>query len=249
MIHRSSSRTGPGRKPLARLEFCEAVGRAIRSEDWSELGVPTPRKIQEAIQAGDRQLAIDLTQYSDENNWVPVIHFPEIISATLTVLAQKAGEERLGEALRAITEMAWNRPDLLPEQMSTEDYLAFLVEQRRAMHDQVRVEEEWNRYVLVLDHCNAGGRMARLRGEHGEPYPAVGRTRRGYPWSWGRTGIPYWCCMQAMTDEIQPIERRGRPNYITECRAGERGPCLQYVYKSPDLIPEEFYRRVGCEKP
>lgn len=236
-------------KPVAHLEYSEALGRTIRSEDWSELGVFTQHKIQQAIRAGQYQLAIDLTNYSDENNWGMRVHIHEIISANLTLIAKYAGEEKVGDALRWIPDTTWNHPERLRPLMALDEYLAFLAEQLRAAHYQFHVEEEPDRFVFVLEDCATGGRLARLRdGVTGERFATVGRTTRGYPWSWGKPDIPYFCCMQTVSNEIIPIERRGAPDYVTECAAGE-GPCHQYLYKSPELVPEEFYTRVGCVKP
>src|SRR5713101_9032316 len=52
-------------------------------------------------------------------------------------------------------------------------------------------------------------------------YPAVGRTTRGYPWSWGRAGIPYYCCLQLAIFDCDSDLRAG--THVRYSRTTSRG--------------------------
>jgi len=69
-----------------------------------------------------------------------------------------------------------------------------------------------------------------------------------YPWSWGRKGVPYYCCHCYLMHDIIPIEIRGSP-CESLIRENGKDPCIYYYYKKPELIPEEFFTRIGVKKP
>ncbi len=76
----------------------------------------------------------------------------------------------------------------------------------------------------------------------------VGTTKKAYPWSWSRSGIPYYCAHCCIQWEILPIELRGYPIRISVPGEKPEDPCVHYFYKKPELIPEEYYTSVGKTK-
>jgi hypothetical protein len=45
------------------------------------------------------------------------------------------------------------------------------------------------------------------------------------------------------------IERFGFPSKIVDYQDDPKAPCRWYFYKKPELVPEEFYTRLGMKKP
>jgi hypothetical protein len=76
----------------------------------------------------------------------------------------------------------------------------------------------------------------------------VGTTKKPYPWSWNKSGIPYYCCHCCVYFEIIPIELVGYPIRVHEISDDPYAPCIHYYYKKPELIPEKYYKRIGMLK-
>ena len=76
----------------------------------------------------------------------------------------------------------------------------------------------------------------------------AGTSKKAYPWTWGKVGIPYYCAHCCLELEILPIELRGYPLAVTEISEKPEDPCIHLLYKSPELIPEKYFTRVGKKK-
>jgi hypothetical protein len=142
-------------------------------------------------------------------------------------------------------EKAWRKryPERIKDWLSVTpgvvESLQRFVEYQRSLQSNVTVMEEEDRYVIKSDPCGSGGRLERTDRNV---------TRKAYPWSWGKIGVPYYCTHCCMAWEIMPIELRGSPLKILLIpeRAGD--PCIHLLYKEPELIPEEYFTRIGKTK-
>jgi hypothetical protein len=110
----------------------------------------------------------------------------------------------------------------------------------RGHYSKFTITEEADRYVFRYDPCGSGGRLLRTS--------SVGVTKKGYPWSWGKKGISYYCTHCCLLFEIIPIELRGYPIAIVHCPEKPEDPCIHYYYKKPGLVPEKYFERVGMTK-
>jgi hypothetical protein len=110
----------------------------------------------------------------------------------------------------------------------------------------ITVAEEEDKYVIYLDPCGSGGRMRR-EGRDKPPYN-YGKTKKAYPWSWGKAGVPYYCVHCCIWSEIIPTEQQGYPHRVTAYSDDPNEPCAFYIYKRPELIPEEYFARIGKKK-
>ncbi len=117
----------------------------------------------------------------------------------------------------------------------------------------LEIIEEEDRISIKMDPCGSGGRMRRgdpvdgSPSRIGKPYN-FGATRQAYPWSWNKTGVPYYC-LHCAVNEILPIEWGGHPLWVTGYSDDHQAPCYWHFYKQPDLIPEIYYTRLGFQKP
>ena len=99
------------------------------------------------------------------------------------------------------------------------------------------VTEEPDRYVVRYDPCGTAGKLRRMR--------EVGTTKKAYPWSWGKAGVPYYCCHCCVFWEIIPTELQGYPVKITLIGDRPEDPCINLFYKKPEFIPEEYLKKIG----
>lgn len=115
---------------------------------------------------------------------------------------------------------------------------------------KVTVIEEPDRYVMTLDPCRSGGLLRHgMRTVSGQlTASSIGTTRKAYPWSWGKSGVSYYCIHCCMAFEVIPIELRGYPISVIQYAEKPEDPCIRFFYKRPELIPEEYFTRLGKVK-
>ncbi len=124
--------------------------------------------------------------------------------------------------------------------LSLEQQVQRFAEDHRGHGADLEVFEEPDRYVLKLNTCGSGTMLRQSR-------PQLGATQAPHPWSWSRSGVPYYCTHCCIAFEIIATELRGYPTRIHECPRRPDEPCFNFVYKKPELIPEEYFTRVGMK--
>ena len=223
---------------MAKLEWSQALGRKTRQGDLSELAVPNWTVVREAFLDGRTAEALELMEYGcemDKGNNDSLVVF---VNSLLGFIAE-AGEENIEKVMRKgrlpkVQEWLSSTPGTLESLQRCSEL------QRRHFGNITRITEEADRFVVVLDPCGTGGRLRRTGS------PAC--TKKAYPWSWGKTGVPYYCIHCSLQWEIVPIEQRGYPIRITEIGDKPEDPCVHLFYKKPELIPEKYFTRVGKGK-
>jgi hypothetical protein len=118
-----------------------------------------------------------------------------------------------------------------------------------------------DRYILRFDPCGSGGRTIRGDTIEGTP-PRMEApynwtvSQEPHTWNHGQTGICHYCthCIRLM--EEFPIDRFGYPvrvvdppQYGARDEDGNLQKCQWQMFKDPTQVPEEYYKRVGRQKP
>ncbi len=246
---------------MLKIEKNQALGgRVLRADEpIEELGKSSYDVLRELIREGKTKEALELVDYvQHEFKWLHDIYC-DWTYADLTYVAEKYGEEEVANMYRYVK----GKLDLLAYKgygkMTMMDLLKYFAEGMRAHRcgpgekGTFKFYEEKDRYVMEFDPCGSGGRMRRtgeidgLPPRTGEPLK-MGVTKKGYPWSWGKKGVPYYCVHCAIWHEIMAIEKAGVPIKITDYSDDPSKPCKWYFYKTKEAIPEEFYTRIGKKK-
>jgi DNA-binding FadR family transcriptional regulator len=123
---------------------------------------------------------------------------------------------------------------------------------------EVSLREEADRWVFTFDPCGSGGRTLRAdanadgTARAGAPF-GFGVTTQEHDWAWRTAGVCLYCVHCCQLQERAPIARLGYPVRVVEPpvwgTSEPRGYCTWSVYKDPQLIPAQAYRRVGATKP
>jgi hypothetical protein len=121
-----------------------------------------------------------------------------------------------------------------------EKILQGFVRYQRANGSVISIRDEPDRYVVTYNPCGSGGFLIQNRPEL--------KLDKSYPWSWSKRGINYYCLHCCIAWEIIPTELRGYPLYIHLPPEHPEAPCIQFHYKRPELIPEEYFSRIGQVK-
>ncbi len=146
------------------------------------------------------------------------------INDALARIADKVGEEEVLNLWREWLSFGFERFDAL----GAKGQLERLAGSHNSLGSAIKsVEEKEDRYVLTLDPCDSGGLMRRK----GMLATDRGVTKKGYPWSWGRAGVPYYCAHCAIGGEIIPMERKGKAWYTMEFPDDPQAPCVYNFLK------------------
>ncbi len=245
---------------MLRLVESERLKRLIREDDGADLGLPTQEMIVKAIDEGRYDEAKALARYMVPEGKSLHDLFCDWIWDMLTKTAEKDGEEAAYQLCRA-TQKTWMMrrtwKGLL--KMSVEDRVRINAEVMRShrcgpkQDGEIEIIEEQDRISIKMDPCGSGGRMRRgdpvagTPSRLGPPYN-FGVTKQAHPWSWGRKNVPFYCIHCAI-NEILPIEWGGYPLWVTGYSDDASKPCYWHFYKKPDLIPDEYFNRLGFKKP
>jgi len=223
---------------MIRLEKSQVLGRIIRQDDATELGIPTWELVREAVRAGNIDEALKFIDYGYRE--VKMMHdsMCSFVDDAFTYLANNFGEEEVYKVVRKRYEPVISR--WLSDTPGVEESLQRGIEFQRGHGGTSTVTEEADRYVVRCDPCGSGGQLRRTK--------EVGTVKKAYPWTWGKSGIPIYCVHCPVMWEILPTEIRGYPIRINLCGDKPGEPCIHYYYKKPELIPEEYFTRIGKTK-
>jgi len=219
---------------MVRLEKSKALGRRIRQDDPGELAVSTLTLAREATRAGKVDEALDLLDYaySESKNLHDAII--SLVDDLLTHLAN-INEEEIHKVLRKRFEPIIRH--WLSETPDAKGSLQRGIESQRGHGGHCKIIEEPDRYVVACDPCGSGGQLRRVKD--------VAFVKKAYSWTWNRSDIPYYCIHCCIMWEILPIELRGYPIRINLIGDKPEDPCVHLYYKNPELIPEEYFTRIG----
>jgi len=213
----------------------------------TEIAKSTWDLLREAIQGGRTDEALELLEQGLNVATAQQSSLASFVGMVATHLAQ-FGEEELEKVYRDRYYPA--AKDWIATTPGVEESVERVVRLMESPYSKITVTKEPDRYVVSLDPCRTGGRLRRGVSVALSKLPAVsiGTTRKAYPWCWGKSGVSYYCAHSCLFFEIIPIELRGYPIAVIEYPDNPEDPCVFLFYKKPELIPEEYFARVGKTK-
>jgi hypothetical protein len=222
-----------------------------------------------ACLAGDRRAASGLVERF-RSAWVTVHdRFCDIVCALFSLAAVELGESVVGAMWDdAIGDMYPTRDeygtDRRPWAESVELLLADAALSLRGhlsgpgRTGEVSLHEEEDRWVFRFEPCGSGGRTmsadanADDTARVGPPF-GFRVTTQEHDWAWRTKGVCLYCAHCCQLQERASITRLGYPVRVVEPpvwgTTEPRDYCTWSVYKDPQLVPAEAYRRVGATKP
>jgi hypothetical protein len=237
---------------MSKLERSEILGRMIRKDGIEELGVGTVRKIDELIDAGKNEDAKAMVDYFRTEMLVVHDIYAQYVQDLLAFIAETFGEDQVEAAFRAALGTWFKVRYEAYNKMTFEERVQLTAEGMRCHLDgpqrkgDFELIEEKERFVFKWDPCGSGGALRRRAAAENRE---VASAKEAHPWTWGKKGVCLYCSHCSLVNEILPIENFGYPNRITQYPENPGDPCVWYIYKDPDDIPEEYYTRIGKTKP
>ncbi len=219
--------------------------RLFSDEELREMGRRTLDVAQEAIEQGDKQKAKELVQrmYKEFNH----LHDGYMFWATglLTYIYQNYGIESVEKAERFAHTIEGKTVFKPPVETDLRSLIIHLASSLRGHLQPLEIEEDDEKIVLTMKPCGSGERIIELGG-----YEAgLAKVEEPHRITWGMKNFPIYCVhcpiMETLgfegTGDLQPVHLATEPM--------RHGFCHFAYYKDPANIPEEFYRRLGKEKP
>jgi len=219
---------------MIKYEMKEALGREIRQDDPADLAISNWTLVRDAIKEGRTDEALELMDYEISVGRRMIDGLTLMRQLVLARLASY--DESEVEKLYRERYAPWVK-DMLSATPGVEEGMQRFCELFRNLQSNIVITEEPDRWVLTMDPCGSGGRLIRSGPFEG--------TKKPYTWSWGRSGVCYYCSHCCMFQEILPIEERGYPICVTQYPENPQDPCVHYYYKKPELIPDEYFTRIG----
>lgn len=213
----------------------------MKKDELKELATSIWDKLRKAIDKGDKEKAKSFLEEAVKNVYQLRGVLMDFIDASLTALAQKAGEEAVDELMREICSrtlmplFARKFPRLTTEERIKDRVYAWAV--RHGVNFEI--EEDDEKFIFKIP-CDTGGYLAAKEGS--------GRTKKPYAWSSGESKVNYYCSHCSLAAEVMAIEQHGYPFWINfpPKKAGEL--CIQWHYKDIWKAPAKFYQRAGKSK-
>jgi hypothetical protein len=175
----------------------------------------------------------------------------------LTEVANVEGEDGPVSAMRKPYEHIWRRRYATWESLTGEERLQLSCEGMRAHYGgptrqgEFKVLDEGARFRMTFSGCGTGGVLRRGDAETGEDaYPTTGIVQTPKPYSWGMTGMPWYCIHCSLFLEHWPTMEEGvnrRPVIFVD--DGSPVTTEWLVYKDLAATEKEDYLRIWARPP
>jgi hypothetical protein len=162
--------------------------------------------------------------------------YVEWIQDLLTLAAEALGDNAVEEATRVTYESTWKQRYEAWFELSGPERVALTCGGMRAHYGgqgrrgDFQVEEFPDRYVLTFDPCGSGG-VLRRTAANGSTVDVVAGNRFPQEWSWGLSGVPWYCSHCPMLLEQFPLETFGSVIRPTEFSPDPNDPTRWIIYK------------------
>jgi hypothetical protein len=176
------------------------------------------------------------------------------IQDVLTVFDEVGGEAAPIAALRGPYESIWRTRYAKWNDFTAQERLQLSCEGMRshfggpARDGEFTVVDEGDRYRMDFAHCGTGGMLRYGDPETGEgPWPTTGTNRTPQPYTWGKTGVPWYCTHCNLYLEHWPAEDYGYPlrPVLYDDDAANPLSTSWFVYKETQHARDEDYERIG----
>jgi hypothetical protein len=245
-----------------------ADGALDMPRQWASTAEVAARA-EQACLAGDRRAASELVEEL-RSAWVTVHdRFCDIVCALFSLAAGELGESVVGAMWDdAIADMYPTRDEYGAERRPWAESVELLLADAAVSlrghlsgpgrAGEVSLREEEDRWVFRFEPCGSGGRTMRADANAdgaarvGPPF-GFRVTTQEHDWAWRTKGVCLYCAHCCQLQERASITRLGYPVRVVEPpvwgTTEPRDYCTWSVYKDPQLVPAEAYRRVGATKP
>jgi hypothetical protein len=219
--------------------------RIFTDEELEEMGKRTLDVLKEAIDAGDKEKAKELAgRMYREFNYLHDGYFTWV-TGLQTYIYEKLGVNAVEEAERRAHTIESKIAFIPSGKTGFRDRVIGMIGGLRGHLQPIEIKEDDEKVTITMKPCGSGKRLIDMGG-----YEAgLARVKEPHRITWGMKDFPLYC-VHCPVMEALDIENTGD---FAFCRfasdpIGEED-CQFVFYKDPADIPEEFYTRIGKQKP
>jgi hypothetical protein len=231
-------------KRLFTRQELEALGK-----NFNELAL-------EALEKGDTERAKFWIEKNEETKYAIHDVYMHWAAHLLTVLYDRMEEQDyldiLKTTVRGWAEPLYHRKEELMSREGLRAYVEFIVNVWRQHCGEFSLEEDDEKITMTHHPCGSGGRLMNENAYEGES--GYRRIEHSGPHTWGKKNIPIYCTHCPWAHQILPTQILGKGkqlwvhDYDKPFPQNPRDPCIHYIYKNPEDIPEKYYQYLGMEK-
>ncbi|MFC1840045.1 hypothetical protein ACFL1N_10720 [Thermodesulfobacteriota bacterium] len=221
--------------------------KVFTDEELKEMGIPTLDLVKEAIDSGDKERAKELAnRLKSEFNH---LHDGYMVWVTglLSYIYRNYGIDAVEEAEKeahGIEGRTVFKPSGKTDLRSRVEEMAGAL---RGHMQPVVIKEDEEKITLTMKPCGSGERLIQMGGY--EPEFGLLKVKDPHPATWGMKDFPLYC-VHCPVMEMLSIENSGDIGVVHLVSEPKKmGECHFALYKNPDDIPEEYYKRIGRKKP
>ena len=221
--------------------------RVFTDEELKEMGMRTLDLVLEAIDTNDKEKAKELANRMYEEFTHLHDGYMFWVTGLQSYIYRNNGIDAVEEAEReahTIEAKTVFKPSEKTDFRSRVEEMAMGL---RGHLQPITIEEDDEKVTLSMKPCGGGERIIRKGGY--DPEVGLSRVKEPHPITWGMKDFPIYC-VHSPVMEMLAIENTGNfgPVHFVSDPMSMKS-CHFALYKDPTDIPDEFYTRIGKEKP
>jgi len=221
--------------------------RIFTDKELKEMGGRTLDAVLEAIDAGNKDKAKKLANrmYQEFNYLHDGYMF--WVTSLLTYIYKNYGIGAVEEAEREAHTIEAKTVFKPPEKTDLRSRVEHVAKSLRGHLQPVTIEEDDEKISLTMQPCGSGERIIQKGGY--KPEVGLAKVKEPSHITWGMKDFPIYCvhCPVMEMLDIENTGNFGPVRFVSE--PIYHGACKFTFYKDPADIPEEFYTRIGKNKP
>lgn len=221
--------------------------RLFTDEELKKIGRRTLDVLLETIDAGDKEKAEELAQrmYKEFNH----LHdgYFTWVTGLQTYIYERLGVDALEEAERQAHTIESKIAFIPSGETDFRKRVEGMVGGLQGHLQPIEVKEDDEKVTVTMKPCGSGKRLIHMGGYN--PEVGLGKVKEAHRITWGLKDFPMYC-VHCPVMEALDIETTGDfafCHFISDPIGQE--DCQFVFYKNPDDIPDEFYTRIGKQKP
>lgn len=220
--------------------------RIFTEEELQDMGTRTMDLIERAIELGDIEKAKKLVKRMYTEGLLMHDIYVDWITMLLSFIGRRYGDDILYQAFKeSIGEQADSMMDM-DENADIRKRVQRFVFLLRGHGQPMEIKEDKEKVVIKMKPCGSGERQI-LAGKY-EPPQNFLKVKKSQPMTSWKEDYPVYCCHDHFITSSH-VARGCSPvvMVVASDKPGEE-PCEIWLYKDPESIPPEAYRKAGVER-
>ena len=230
--------------------------RIFTLEELEQLGKNYNQLALEALEKGDIEKAKFWIQTNETTKYIIHDGYMHWVADLMGHIYDRLGLQDYLEIMRSTVrrwiEPAYQRTHARKKEVGLKVWIERILVGWKQHCGEFTVEEDDEKIIIKHQPCGSGGRLINQGAYDGEN--GYRRIKEAGPHTWGKENMPIYCTHCPQAHMILGIEILGKGHqlwvhdYDKPFPQKPGDPCIHYIYKDPDKIPEKYYEYIGMKK-